>query len=186
MLTEDYIMRMISQALAVLMTALGLKKAGQLSQAQQALDQALESLLGIKARLADQLDDRTLLDMLTFLGKLDLDRVMVLADIYREQAEVCALLGKPENSQFAAQHSLILYLEAALASQATPNLELIQKIEPLRLKLDAPSLPIETRLALLDYLDRLLAAGDNFLATAGLSRPDLQAACSSLESADLH
>jgi hypothetical protein len=186
MLTEDYIMRMISLALAALMTALGLKKAGQLNQAQQALDQALESLLGINARLVEQLDDRTLLDMLTFLGKLDLDRVMVQADIYREQAEVYTLLGQPQSSQYAAQRSLRLYLEAALASQATPNLDLIQKIEPLRLKLDAPTLPVETRLALLDYLDRLISSDDTFLATAGLSRPDLQAAFSSLESADLH
>ena len=186
MLTEDYIMRMINQALTVLMIALGLKRAGKFSEALQAFDQALESLLGLNARLTKQLDDSLLLDMLTFQEKLDVDRLLVLAEIYREEAEVYTLQGQPESSQLAAQRSLRLYLEAALASDAHPNPELIQKIEGLRLKLAAPALPVETRLALLDYLDRLLASGDNFLAAAGLSRPVLLAAFSSLDSPDLH
>jgi tetratricopeptide (TPR) repeat protein len=186
MLTEDYIMRMISQALAVLMTALGLKKAGQYRQAQQALEQALESLLGINARLVDQLDDRTLLEMLTFLGKLDTDRVTVLADIYREQADVYSLLDQPERCLFATQRSLRLYLEAFLASESAPNLELIQKIEPLRLKLFTSPLLVETRLALMDYLEHLLTFDDTYLSSAGLSRPELQAAFVFLDSPDLH
>jgi tetratricopeptide (TPR) repeat protein len=186
MLTEDYIMRMINQALAVLMIALGFKRAGQFSEALQAFDQALESLLGLNARLTKQLDDSLLLDMLTFQEKLDVDRLLVLAEIYREEAEVYNLQGQPESSQFAAQRSLRLYLEAALVSEANPNLELIQKIEALRLNLAAPALPVETRLALLDYLDRLLASGDDFLTVAELSRPDLLAAFSSLDSPDLH
>jgi hypothetical protein len=186
MLTEDYLMRMINQALAALMLALGFKKAGQFSEALQAFDQALESLLGLHPRLAKQLDNSVLLDMLTFQEKLDVDRLLVLAEIYSEEAEVHSLKGQPENSLFAALRSLRLYLEAALASETNPNLELIQKIEALRLKVAATALPVETRLALLDYLDRLLASGDDFLADAGLSRPDLLAAFSSLNSADLH
>jgi hypothetical protein len=186
MLTEDYIMRMISQALAVLMTALGLKKAGQYSEALQSFDQALETLLGLNANLVKQFDDSQILEMLTFLGKLDVDRLLVLADIYREEAELYTLQDQPENSQFAAQRSLRFYLEVALASEINPNLELIQKIEAQRLHLNAPTLPVEIRLALLDYLDRLLASDDDFLAAAGLSRPDLLAAYTSLDSPDLH
>jgi hypothetical protein len=186
MLTEDYFMRMINQALAVLMTALGFKRAGQYSEALQSFDQALEGLLGLNARLAKQLDDSALLGVLTFQEKLDVDRLLVLAEIYREEAEVYTLQGQPESSQVVAQSSLRFYLEAALASEANPNLELIQKIEALRLKFTAPALPVETRLALLDYLDRLLASGDDFLSAARLSRPALLAAFSSLDSLDLH
>jgi hypothetical protein len=185
MLTEDYIMRMINQALAALMTALGLKRAGQLSQAQQALDQALESLLGINARLANQLDDSKVLEMLTFLDKIDVDRVRVLADIYREQAEVYSLQGEHVSSLLAAQRSLRLYLEVALAGSDKPNLELIQKIETLRLKIDMSSLPVETRLALLDYFERMLESDDEYLTVVGLSRPDLEHAFASLNTPDL-
>jgi tetratricopeptide (TPR) repeat protein len=186
MLTEDYIMRMINNALAVLMVALGLKKAGRYKEALQSLDQAIESLLGLNAHLAKQLEDSLLLDMFTFQGRLDVERLLVLADIYCEESEVYTLQGQHESSQFAAQRSLRFYLEASLASEANLNLELIQKIEALRLNLSSPTLPVEIRLALLDYLDRLLVLDDDFLAAAGLSRPDLLASFSSLDSPDIH
>ena len=186
MLTEDYIMRMINQVLAVFLQAVGLKKAGQFSEALQAFDQAVESLLGLRAGLAEQLEDRQLLALLTFQDKLDVDRLLVLADIYREEGEVYALQGQPEQSQFAAQRGLRLYLEAALVTEANPTLELVQKIEAQRSGLSVSDLPVETRLALLDYFDRLLASGEDFLAAARLSRPDLQAALASLDTADLH
>ena len=185
MLTEDYIMRMINQALAVLMIALGLKKSGRFSEALQSFDQALESLLGLNAHLAKQLDDNQLLDILTFQEKLDLDRLLVLAEIYLEEAEVYTLLEQPDRSQLLSQSSLRLYLEAVLANETNVNIELIQKIEALRLKLTASTLPVETSLALLDYLDRLLASGDDFLTANGLSRSDLLTAFSSLDSPDL-
>jgi hypothetical protein len=186
MLTEDYIMRMINQVLAVFLQALGLKKAGQLSQALQVFDQAVESLLGLRADLAKQLEDRQLLALLTFQDKLDIDRLLLLADIYHEEGEVYALQGQPQQSQFAAQRTLRLYLEATLSTEANPTLEVVQKIEAQRSGLSAPDLPVETRLALLDYFDRLLASDEDFLAAAGLSRPDLQAALASLDTSDLH
>jgi hypothetical protein len=181
MLSEDYFMRMINQALAVFMTALGFKRAGQFSEALQAFDQAIEGLLGLNARLVKQLDDSALLKMLTFQEDLDGDRLLVLAEIYREEAEVYSWQGQPEHSQSMAQSSLRFYLEAALASEANPNRELIHKIEALRLKFAAPTLPVETRLALMDYLERLLESGDDFLAVDGLSRPSLVVAFSVLD-----
>ena len=185
MLSEDYFMRMINQALGVLMTALGFKRAGQFSEALQAFDQALEGLLGVNARLAKQLDDDALLKMLTFQEQLDVDRLLVLAEIYREEAEVYALQGQPERSQVMAQSSMRFYLEAALAGETNPSIEIIRKIEALRLKLATPALPVETRLALMDHLERLLAAGDGFLEAAELSRSELQRAFVNLDSFDL-
>lgn len=46
-ITEDYILRMISLATAALLRAIGLRKGGQYEQAEQAIDQALEQLLGL-------------------------------------------------------------------------------------------------------------------------------------------
>lgn len=174
MLTEDYIMRMISQALAVIMTALGLKKAGKYQEALQNFDQAKEVLLGLDARLVDQLEDAALIDRLTSLGTLDVDRVFMLADIYDEEGEIFSLLGHESESVFSFQRSLRLYLEGALSSEASFSLETIQKIEAIRPKLTVESLPAETCLALLDYLDRLLDSGDEFLGLTGISRSRIQ------------
>ncbi len=176
MLTEDYIMRMISQAIAVLMAALGLKKQGKYDEALQSFDQAIEVLLGLNAHLADQLDEHTVLEMLTFNGVLDTNRLLVLADIYRERAEVEETLGQNDASPLTAKRSLRLYLEAALAGEVIPEAEVCQKIEALRQKIDPASLPAESRLALLDYLERMSGANDEFLAAAGLERNKLEAA----------
>jgi hypothetical protein len=182
MLTEDYIMRLINQALAVFMTALGLKRRGKYQESLHSFDQALEGLLGVNARLADQLEDSMLLDRLTFMGKLDVERVLVLTDIYREEAEVYALLTQPEKSSYLEQRSMRLYLEVFLAGAENQNQELIQKIEALRHKITIASTPVETRLALQDYLDRLVALSDEDLATMGLARQDLSEDLSALDS----
>ena len=181
MLTEDYIMRMISQALAVIMIALGLKKSQKYKEALQTFDQALESLLGLNANLVNRLEDSGLLDRLTFMDTLDIERTIVLADIYREESEIHDALGQLENSLFTAQRSLRLYLEACLANDANLTQELIQKIELLRHKIAVASLSIETRLALQDYLDRLFGSSDDFLAAAGLSRKDVLIDISTVE-----
>ena len=88
MFTEDYLMRIISQAVAALMSAIGLKKAGKYSEALQALDQAYEQLSGLPAAVFKQLDDTNLLAALTVQGQLDIGRLAVLADIFREEADV--------------------------------------------------------------------------------------------------
>ncbi len=185
MLTEDYIMRMISQAIAALMLALGLKKQGRYDEALQSFNQAIEALLGLNANLADQLDDQVVLEMLTFNGTLDANRLLVLADIYHERAELEETLGENDTSQFAAQRSLRLYLEVALVSEAIPGLEVCQKIEPVRQQLDPAALPAETRLALLDYLERMTGADDKFLATAGVARSAIEDAIAILNNLGL-
>jgi hypothetical protein len=185
LLSEDYIMRMISQAVVVIMAALGLKRNGQYNEALQTFDQAIESLLGLDAHLVNQLDDSSLIDMLTFQGRVDAGRMQVLADIFLEEAELYTLQGANESSHLAELRSLRLYLEAALASEGSPEPETLQKIESLRTKLPAATLPEITRLALLDYLERLLSEKDDILAAAGLSRPDVQNAFSELNKPDL-
>lgn len=87
-ITEDYILRMISLAIAALLRAIGLRKGGQYEQAEQAIDQALEQLLGLRADLLLRLDDQALLDRLTLQGELERDLAIVVADLYQEQAEI--------------------------------------------------------------------------------------------------
>ena len=185
MLTEDYIMRMINQALAVFLAALGLKKAGQYHQAQQSFDQAMEGLLGLRADLVNQLEDRQLLDLLTFRDRLDIERLLLLADIYHEKGEVYALQGQPGESTLAAQRSLRLYLEAALAGDTNLTIELVRKIEAQRNGLSTPDLPAETRLALMDYFDRMLTSRDDFLVEVGLTRGELQEEMDALDSGEV-
>jgi hypothetical protein len=185
MLSEDYIMRMIGQAMAALMNALGLRKAGKYEDAMQSLDQALEGVLGLKPHIVDQLDDGMLINHLNRGGQHDIERMLLVADIYREKSALYRLKAQPADSLAAAGRSLRLYLEACLTDETSLTSELVRKIEPLRLELTAASLPLETRLALLDYLERMLARSDSFLAECALTRPALQQAFDSLNTITL-
>ena len=169
MLTEDYVMRMINQALAVLLRLVGLKQAGQYTQAHQEIDQALELLLGVRADLARQLDDQGLLALLTLGGELDLARAAVVADLFKEEGDLLTAQNQPGKSRLAYLRALSLYLEIALRDLDNLGADLINKIEGLYVTLKKSPLPVETQLALLDYYEDLLEKDETLLLSSGTS-----------------
>jgi tetratricopeptide (TPR) repeat protein len=174
MYTEDFILRQIRLAMAVLVQVLGFKQAGQYGQALQAIDQALEALMGLRANLLKHLSDDKLLNMLTIQDTLDVERLSILAELFQEEAEIMALQGRDDEAQAAYQRTLRFYLEIALDDPSRLPEDTIGKIEAVRSKLDGRSLPLETQMALLDYLERLLRCSDNELEALALSRPALE------------
>jgi tetratricopeptide (TPR) repeat protein len=172
--SEDYLMRIINQALAVLMTAIGLRKAGRYEEARQALDQAIEQLMNLPANIVDEMDDAILLGLLAQHGQLDVGRLAVLADLYREQGDSLIGLQQPDQAAVAHARALRFMLEVLLAGDADPSAENMLKVETLVRLLEGRSLPVDTRLALADYCLRLLEMDDQSLAAAGLSHQGLE------------
>jgi hypothetical protein len=168
--TEDYLMRIINQAVGGLMIAIGLKKAGKFSEALQAIQQAIEQLTTLPANVVDQMDDSNLLSMLTGQGQLDVGRLATLADLYQEQGEILFKLDQPVQGCSAFGRALRFLLEVALSEAAIPPTENIGKVEVLVQKIKGSDLPIETQLALSDYYQRLLEMDDRSLVAAGTSR----------------
>ena len=173
MFTEDYLMRIISQAMAALMSVIGLKKAGKYSEARQAINQAIEQLTGLPANLIEQMDDASLLSMLTMQGQLDIGRLTILADLFQEEGEILPKLDQSAEGSFAAARALRFNLEAVLADDSQLSAENIGKIETLYQRLQERDLPVETQLALSDYYQRLLEKEDQMLAAAGTSRKQI-------------
>ncbi len=174
MFTEDYLMRMINQALAALLSAIGLKKRGKYQEARQAIDQAVEWLTSMPADLVDQMDEESILSMLTAQERLDAARLAVLADLFWEQGEILTQLGQEAQGTSSCARALRFMLEATLAREGDLLPESIAKIEARRLTLQEEALPVETQLALLDYLRRLLE-NEVDLAAAGAARQDIAA-----------
>ncbi len=181
MLTEDYLMRIINQAMAALLKAIGLKKEGKYEEAQQALDQAFEQLFGLPTHVFKQLEDASLLAALTTLGKLDIGRLAVLADLFKEEGEILDLQGRSAAGASSAARALRLYLEVVLAEEINLTPENISKIEALYSKLKKQELPVDTQLALLDYYGRLLDRDEGELASAGTSHRQAAEALSELQ-----
>ena len=128
MFTEDYLMRIINQAIAALMTAIGLRKAGKFTEAQQAVQQAIEQLTTLPANLVDQMDDSSILAMLSAQGQLDIGRLAILADIYLEQGEIQVKQDQPRQGSTAFARALRFILEVTLSEDDQLSIENIGKI----------------------------------------------------------
>jgi tetratricopeptide (TPR) repeat protein len=170
MFTEDYLMRIINQAIAAMLTAVGLRKAGKYSEARQAIQQAIEQLTTLPANLVDQMDDGSILSMLTTQGQLDVGRLAILADLYQEQGEILFKLDQSVQGSIAFARALRFILEVALSEDANLSTVNIGKVEVLIQRLKGSALPVETQLALSDYYQRLLEKDDLSLVAAGTSR----------------
>ncbi len=174
MFTEDYLMRIINQAIATLMTVIGLRKAGKYSEARQAIQQAIEQLTTLPTNLVDQMEDGSILSMLIVQGQLDVGRLAILADLYQEQGEILSKLDQPDQGCIAFARALRFVLEVTLSEAANLSTENIGKIEVLVQRLKGRALPVETQLALSDYCQRLLEKDDQSLAAAGTSRKQVR------------
>ncbi len=174
MYTEDYIMRLISQAVAVLTYVVGLSKAGQHDEAITAIDEGLEELLGLRADLVRQLDDREILHMLMVGGTMDYGRAMILAELFSISAESSKAIGHPEKSIPEYRRALVLYLEVALNESSEENADLTQKVVLLHRELEGTTLSVEIELGLLDFYEHLLTKDDEFITSAGCTKLDAQ------------
>jgi tetratricopeptide (TPR) repeat protein len=170
MFSEDYVMRMISQALAVFARVAGLKKAGRHEEALQALDQALEILMGLDARVVKQMDDDGLLDALTAGDHLDADRLAVLADVFREEGEVLAAQNRPAESRADFLRALNFFIVAAWNLDPADPPAVDPRIEALYRKLAGGPLPEDALLQLEDYYTHTIDKPAQVLAAAGISK----------------
>lgn len=153
MLTEDYIMRMINQAIAALVAIAGFKKAGQYEQSRQAIDQALEQLIGLRADLVRRLDDQAILQALTRQDNLDVDRLALVAELLKEEGEILAAQGDRAAAQASWLRGLNFFLEAGLAEGSAPAPVLSQKINLLVDQLGLACLSDDTVWALFCYTE---------------------------------
>jgi len=154
MLTEDYIMRMISQAVSALIHIARLKQARQYQQAQQAIDQSLEQLLGLRADLLKQLDDEVIFRMLTLQEQLDIERVVVIADLFKVEGDILADQDRLAESQQSYLRALNFYLEAGLTDQTVPpSPTLTQQIESLASQPAILPLPDDIQWSLFNYYE---------------------------------
>ena len=135
MFSDDYIIRMIRQATAVLAKIIGLKQAGEYTQALQEIDQALEQSLGMDIDIIRILDDEGVYRILTQNGKMDLEKLEFIADLFKEEGEILLLQGQKQQSDNYFLSSLTYYLKVSLNADASQQEELSRKLEAVVRKL---------------------------------------------------
>ena len=180
MLSEDYLIRRINQAIALLLHALGLRKNGQLEAALTDIDIALELLLGMRSVLLKEMDESSLLQLLTVRGQVDFERLALVASLFKEEGAIYELEDRMTDSSRDFLRALNLLLVMAQDEQAGLSAEQIGDIEQLRLRLQDERLPVDTQAALLDYYQWLLEFDDERLAEMSVDRPEVEAALKKL------
>ncbi len=155
MLTEDYFMRMINQMLAVLLKIVRLKEAGQHHEALEIIDQSLEQLLGIRPELLKQMDDSSLMNILTTQGELVSDRLYMVANLYKLEGDIYVDQKRLAGANHDYRRALALYLEIALRDEEQFSPEINDKIDELLQILAEQELTAKLRYLLIDYYTQL-------------------------------
>jgi len=155
MLTEDYLIRMINVALAALARIIGLKTAGQYYEAFIEIDQTLEQLLGLRADLVRRLDDNSILTALTIQGSLDVDRLWIVAELYKEEGDIYNAQNNPAQGYWSYLRSLNFYLLGVLEGGGKHLPEPVEKIQALVQTLKDYDLPAETRFSLFYFYEQM-------------------------------
>jgi len=153
-LSEDTLLRMLVAAIAETIARLALlRTAGNYQQALQIIDQNLEELLGLKADLVRQLDDKHIVDMLTTNGILDFGRLYYVAELFRQEAEIRAARGDAERERFSQIRALNLFLEVGFAVE-NEFPEADERIDEFFDSLGA-NIPEDTLFTLFDYYEQV-------------------------------
>ena len=129
MLTEDYFMRMINQMLAVLTKIPYLKEAGQYQEAQQIINQSLEQLLGMPSDLLKQMDDSSVMNILTTQGELVSDRLYMVANLYELEGDLLTDQNRINDAYLDYLRALTFYLDIAIKGENPYSSELNDKFE---------------------------------------------------------
>ena len=130
-LTEDYLIRLISQVIAALQVIAGLKAAQRYREAGQKVDEALEGQFGLRASLVKELDDERLKEMLTTGGRLELERFLLVADLFRESAELAQRRGDELAFRRDGGRALRFYRQGLRAGGEAVDEKLPEKIAAL-------------------------------------------------------
>lgn len=175
MLTEDYLIRRINQAIALLLHALGLRKNGQLEAALTDVDIALELLLGMRSVLLKEMDEPSLLQLLTVRGRVDFERLALVAKLFKEEGAIFELEGRAADSTRDYLRALNFLLVIAQDEKVGLSADQIADIEQLRQRLQDERLPMDTQAALLDYYQWLLEFDDKHLVEMNVNRAEIEA-----------
>lgn len=113
---EDYLIRLIQQIIQMLVRIVRLKKAGEFAEALTEVDHATLLLLGPAADTLMLLDASTAAQLIG-----DPDRVLTLATLLSEQAEIHLLRGDVPDAENASKRALALAYEAARLGVSDPG-----------------------------------------------------------------
>lgn len=155
MLTDDYLIRQINLAIAVLASIVGLKTAGQYQSALFEIDQFLEQLLGLRSYMVKDLNDEAILTLVSLPEGLDTDRLLIIAELIKAEGDIYAAQNYAADSQVDYLRALNFFVEVVLNGGAVNFPQPHDKIKDLVQLLGLTRLPQETLYDLFQYYEHV-------------------------------
>ena len=155
MLTDDYLIRQINLAIAVLASIVGLKSAGQYQRALFEIDQFLEQLLGLRSYMIKDLSDDAILTLVSIPEGLDTDRLLIIAELIKAEGDIYAAQNYAADSQLDYLRALSFFIAVVLNGGALNFPQPYDKIEDLVKLLGLSNLPQETLYDLFQYHEHI-------------------------------
>lgn len=154
MIKNDYLMRIIEQATAVLGRVLRLLQNDQIEQAETLIGEALGEYTGLTLDELDALPAEQLLARVGHFQQGGLGQQLMLAELLQTRARVALARGDDEMALYAALRALQIRLTLALGHDVS-NARLDSAIDDLlRTQLADVRLPTATLAQLFDYYEK--------------------------------
>ncbi|GAA3410320.1 DUF6483 family protein [Paenibacillus hodogayensis] len=151
MFRNDYVMRMIEQLSSAMGVILGLKRQLKPEEALQLLEETYKRLFGLNPNLIRALSERDLTDLLNRQGEATAEKMLVVARLMKEEAELYSTLDRVDESHRLNRKALHITLTAAQESSDVPWLDIGGQVDELLDRLRPYGLPAETRRLLWAY-----------------------------------
>ena len=157
MFREDFVRRMVEQAVTAVTTILGLTRLARYPEALSEVDGALQRLLGLRLSLVAGLPASELVAMLRWGEKPDVGKLVVLAELLQAEGDIYAAQKRMGETQARYLKALELLLEVAFESDH--NLAAVQPwVAALQQRLDTAGMPAELAEWLAHYMAVVTAA----------------------------
>jgi hypothetical protein len=132
---RDFIDRLIQQVAEAVGLVLRLSRSGRLDEALDAVRQTIALVLGPDHTLLERMEATSAVN---FIGKFELDRVRLYAELLAEEATIHEQRGDVTQAQRSRRHAVELYAAGSLAGLRLDEADR-ERIALLRTKVDIAS-----------------------------------------------
>ena len=153
MVNKDYLMRQIELFTRRLTILLGLRQFDKFEEALIYVDDLYLQTLGLTSHFVNALSDKMLLEMISPLGVLNVDKCLWLAVLLKAEGDIYDDQGKDTESYYRYLKSLLLFLSAFSYEKSLRDTQLGPELVTLLDKLDEYELPLPTANKLFVYYE---------------------------------
>jgi hypothetical protein len=153
MINKDYILRMAERMGRALAIVLGLRQANRYEEALIYIDDLFLQTAGLTSSFINSVPEQTLLQMLSPLGELNIDKCLWVAALLKAEGEIYEEQGHMHESYYRYVKSLRLFLEVQLHERTLITSHFYVDTEELLHKLEEYELPNSIKSKLFPYYE---------------------------------